>query len=159
MRKYLSRIIPALIVLWVFLYTPVGVVTGSGAPDNVGYLENILLEKQPGREKVILEVSQLPTNIPASLQGDNSLLVRLENLYAPNHLRETIKGKLLNVTDVRAEQKTEQGKPWVYLTIRFRENTPYSVVPEGKKVIVDFNISGVASKLAVHSTGWSFVEE
>ncbi len=148
MRKYLSRLIPALIVLWVFLYTPAGVVTGSGAPDNVGYLENILLEKQPGREKVILEVSQLPTNIPASLQGDNSLLVRLENLYAPNHLRETIKGKLLNVTDVRAEQKTEQGKPWVYLTIRFRENTPYSVVPEGKKVIVDFNISGVASKLA-----------
>ncbi len=147
MRKYLSRIIPVLIVLWVFLYTPAGVVTGSGAPDNVGYLENILLEKQPGREKVILEVSQLPTNIPASLQGDNSLLIRLENLYAPNHLRETIKGNLLNVTDVRAEQKTEQGKPWVYLTIRFRENTPYSVVPEGKKVIVDFNISGVASKL------------
>jgi len=148
MRKYLSRIIPVIIVLWVFLYTPAGVVTGSGAPDNVGYLENILLEKQPGREKVILEVSQLPTNIPASLQGDNSLLVRLENLYAPNHLRETIKGNLLNVTDVRTEQKTEQGKPWVYLTIRFRENTPYSVVPEGKKVIVDFNISGVASKLA-----------
>jgi hypothetical protein len=100
MRKYLSRIIPVLIVLWVFLYTPAGVVTGSGAPDNVGYLENILLEKQPGREKVILEVSQLPTNIPASLQGDNSLLIRLENLYAPNHLRETIKGNLLNVTDV-----------------------------------------------------------
>ena len=147
MRKYLSRIIPVIIILWVFLYTPAGVVTGAGAPDNVGYLENILLEKQPGREKVILEVSQLPTNIPASLQGDNSLLIRLENLYAPNHLRETIKGNLLNVTDVRAEQKTEQGKPWVYLTIRFRENTPYSVVPEGKKVIVDFNISGVASKL------------
>jgi type IV pilus assembly protein PilQ len=92
----------------------------------------------------------LPTNIPASLQGDNSLLIRLENLYAPNHLRETIKGNLLNVTDVRAEQKTEQGKPWVYLTIRFRENTPYSVVPEGKKIIVDFNISGVASRLSAN---------
>lgn len=148
MRKYLSRIIPVFIVLWVFLYTPAGVMTGSGAQDNVGYLENILLEKQPGREKVILEVSQLPANIPASLQGDNSLLIRLENLYLPNHLRETLKGNLLNVTDVRADQKTEKGKPWVYLTIRFRENTPYSVLPEGKKIIVDFNISGLSSKLA-----------
>lgn len=153
MRKYLSRIIPVFIVLWVFLYTPAGVMTGSGAQDNVGYLENILLEKQPGREKVILEVSQLPTNIPASLQGDNSLLIRLENLYLPSHLRETLKGNLLNVTDVRADQKTEKGKPWVYLTIRFRENTPYSIVPEGKKVIVDFNISGVASKLSTSRSG------
>lgn len=153
MRKYLSRIIPVFIVLWVFLYTPAGVMTGSGAQDNVGYLENILLEKQPGREKVILEVSQLPTNIPASLQGDNSLLIRLENLYLPSHLRETLKGNLLNVTDVRADQKTEKGKPWVYLTIRFRENTPYSIVPEGKKVIVDFNISGVASKLSASRSG------
>ncbi|HPH56068.1 MAG TPA: secretin and TonB N-terminal domain-containing protein [Smithellaceae bacterium] len=148
MRKYLSRIIPVFIVLWVFFYTPAGVVTGSGAPDNAGYLEKILLEDQPGREKVILEVSQLPTNIPASLQGDNSLLVRLENLYVPNHLRETLKGNLQNITDVRAEQKTERGKPWVYLTIRFRENTPYSIVPEGNRVIVDFNISGVASKVS-----------
>jgi len=147
MRKYLSRIIPVLIVLWVFLYTPAGVITGSGAEDKVGYLENILFEKTPGREKIILEVSQQPGNIPASLQGDNRLLVRLENLYVPNHLRETLKGNLLNVTDVRAEQKTAQGKPWVYLTIRFKENTPYSIVPEGKRVIVDFNISGVASKL------------
>ncbi|HPC85901.1 MAG TPA: secretin and TonB N-terminal domain-containing protein [Smithellaceae bacterium] len=147
MRKYLSRIIPVLMVLWVFLYTPAGVITGSGAEDKVGYLENILFEKTPGREKIILEVSQQPGNIPASLQGDNRLLVRLENLYVPNHLRETLKGNLLNVTDVRAEQKTAQGKPWVYLTIRFKENTPYSIVPEGKRVIVDFNISGVASKL------------
>lgn len=113
MRKYLSRIIPVVIVLWVFLYTPAGVMTGSGAQDNVGYLENILLEKQPGREKVILEVSQQPANIPASLQGDNSLLIRLENLYLPNHLRETLRGNLLNVIDVRAAQKTENGKPWV----------------------------------------------
>lgn len=127
--------------------------TGSGAPDNVGYLENILLEKQPGREKVILEVSQLPANIPASLQGDNSLLIRLENLYLPNHLRETVKGNLLNVTDVRAAQKTEQGRPWVYLTIRFRENTPYSIVPEGKKVIIDFNIAGVSSRPGANNSG------
>ena len=147
MRKYLSRIIPVVIVLWVFLYTPAGVMTGSGAQDNVGYLENILLEKQPGREKVILEVSQQPANIPASLQGDNSLLIRLENLYLPNHLRETLRGNLLNVIDVRAAQKTENGKPWVYLTIRLKENTPYSVVPEEKKIVVDFNISGLSSKL------------
>ena len=37
MRKYLSRIIPVVIVLWVFLYTPAGVMTGSGAQDNVGW--------------------------------------------------------------------------------------------------------------------------
>ncbi len=153
MRKYLSRMVPVFIVLWVFLYTPAGVVTGSGAPDNAGYLENVLFEKAPGREKVILEVSQLPANIPASLQGDSSLLIRLENLYVPNHLRETLRGNLLNVTDVRAQQKTEQGKPWVYLTIRLKENTPYSIVPEGKKVIIDFNIAGVASRLGANNSG------
>ena len=145
--------VPVFIVLWVFLYTPAGVVTGSGAPDNAGYLENVLFEKAPGREKVILEVSQLPANIPASLQGDSSLLIRLENLYLPNHLRETLRGNLLNVTDVRAQQKTEQGKPWVYLTIRLKENTPYSIVPEGKKVIIDFNIAGVASRLGANNSG------
>jgi type IV pilus assembly protein PilQ len=145
--------VPVFIVLWVFLYTPAGVVTGSGAPDNAGYLENVLFEKAPGREKVILEVSQLPANIPASLQGDSSLLIRLENLYVPNHLRETLRGNLLNVTDVRAQQKTEQGKPWVYLTIRLKENTPYSIVPEGKKVIIDFNIAGVASRLGANNSG------
>ncbi|MCK7504387.1 MAG: hypothetical protein MZV70_10075 [Desulfobacterales bacterium] len=103
MKKYLSKIFPVFIILWIFLYTPVGVTTGSSADQNnvtgaknetanVGYLENILFEKLSGREKVILVVSQQPSIAPTSLQGDNSLLIKLENLYAPDNMREPLGG-------------------------------------------------------------------
>ena len=160
MKKYLSRIIPVLIILWVFLYTPVGVVTGFGADQsnapgaknetaNVGYLENILFERLSGRERVILVVSQHPAIAPPSLQADNSLLIRLENLYAPDNLREPLRGiQSINVTGVRTEQRTAQGKPSVYLKINLKESTPYSIRPEGNKIIIDFNISALEAKLA-----------
>jgi type IV pilus assembly protein PilQ len=115
MKKYLSKIIPVFIILWIFLYMPVGVVTGlradqnnaTGAKNetaNVGYLENILFEKLSGRERVSLVVSQQPLIAPPSLQLDNSLLIRLENLFAPDNMREIRGvGQLLNVTGVQAQ--------------------------------------------------------
>jgi len=71
MKKYLSKIIPVFIILWIFLYAPGGVVkdlradqdNASGFKNetaNVGYLENILFEKLSGRERVRLVVSQQP---------------------------------------------------------------------------------------------------
>ena len=163
MKKYLSKIFPVFIILWIFLYTPVGVTTGSSADQNnvtgaknetanVGYLENILFEKLSGREKVILVVSQQPSIAPTSLQGDNSLLIKLENLYAPDNMREPLGGgQLLNVTDVRAQQRTTEGTQWVYLKISLKENVPYSIRPEGKTIVIDFNISSIEAKLSAHN--------
>jgi type IV pilus assembly protein PilQ len=164
MKKYLSKIIPVLIILWVVLY---GVVTGVGADQhkapgvknetaNVGYLENILFERLSGREKVILVVSQQPVIAPPSLQADNSLLIRLENLYAPDNMREPLRGmQSLNVTGVSTERRTAQGKSWVYLKINLKENTPYSIRPEGNKVIIDFNVSALEAKSAADRSGQS----
>jgi len=161
MKKYLSKIIPVFIILWIFLYTPVGVVTGlradqnnaTGAKNetaNVGYLENILFEKLSGRERVRLVVSQQPLIAPPSIQSDNSLLIRLENLFAPDNMRETLGGgQLRNVTDVRVQQRTSEGKQWVNLKINLKENVPYSIRQEGKIVVIDFNISSVEAKLSV----------
>ncbi|MDP2855356.1 MAG: secretin and TonB N-terminal domain-containing protein [Smithellaceae bacterium] len=160
MKKYLSKIIPVFIILWIFLYTPVGVVTGlradqnnaTGAKNetaNVGYLENILFEKFSGRERVRLVVSQQPLIAPPSIQSDNSLLIRLENLFAPDNMRETLGvGRLLNVTGVQVQQRTSEGKQWVNLRISLKDNVPYSIRQEGKVVVIDFNISSGEAKLS-----------
>ncbi len=163
MKKYLSKIFPVFIILWVFLYTPVGVTTGSSADQNnatgaknetanVGYLENILFEKLSGRERIILVVSQQPSIAPTSQQEDNSLLIKLENLYAPDNMREPLGGaQLVNVTDVQAEQRSTEGTQWVYLKVSLKENVPYSIRPEGKTIVIDFNISSIEEKLSAQN--------
>ena len=160
MKKYLSKIIPIFIILWIFLYTPAGVATGLRADQNnvigaknetanVGYLENILFEKSSGRERVRLVVSQQPLIAPPSIQADNSLLIRLENLFAPDNIRKTLGGgQLLNLTDVEVQQRVSEGKQWVHLKINLKENVPYSIRQEGKIVVIDFNISSVEAKLS-----------
>ena len=163
MKKYLSKIIPVFIILWVFLYTPAGLITDlSAAQDNnpgaksetanVGYLENILFEKLSGRERVNLVVSRQPSIAPTSIQGDNSLLISLENLYAPDNMRDTLAWKQsLNVTDVQVQQRTSEGKQWINLKINLKEIVPYSIRQEGKIVVIDFNISSVEAKLNANS--------
>ncbi len=160
MKKYLSKIIPIFIILWIFLYTPAGVATGLRADQNnvigaknetanVGYLENILFEKSSGRERVRLVVSQQPLIAPPSIQADNSLLIRLENLFAPDNIRKTLGGgQLLNLTDVEVQQRVSEGKQWVHLKINLKENVPYSIRQEGKIVVIDFNISSIEAKLS-----------
>ncbi|MHB8139267.1 MAG: secretin and TonB N-terminal domain-containing protein [Smithellaceae bacterium] len=159
MKKYLSKIIPAFIVVSAFLFIPAGVITDLNAAQNkdsgvksemanVGYLENILFEKFSGRERVSLVVSQQPVIAPPSIQGYNTLMIKLENLFAPDHMRNTLgEGLLLNVTGVSAQQQTLGGKQWVNLRIKLKEKVPYSIRQEGKIVIIDFNISNVEVKL------------
>lgn len=159
MKKYLSKIIPVFIILWIFLYTPAGVMTGSTADQNnvagvknetvnVGYLENVLFEKMSGRERLNMAVSQQPLIAPPALQQDGSLLISLENMFAPDNLRGTLgRGQLLNLNDVRVQQRTSDGKQWVDLKINLKETVPYSIRQEGKVVLVDFNTSGIETKL------------
>jgi len=154
MKKYFSKIIPAFIILWIFLYAPAGFAQDQnpGAKieaASVGYLENVLLEKFSGRERVSLVVSRQPVVAPPSIQSDNSLLIRLENMFAPDNMRDTLgAGQLLNVTGVRAQQQAAEGKQWINLTINLKENVPYSIRQEGKLVVIDFNISSIEDKLS-----------
>jgi type IV pilus assembly protein PilQ len=162
MKKYLSKIIPVLIIFWIFLYAPVGVITdlyadqhmNPGAKSetaNVGYLENVLFDKLSGRERVRLVVSQQPSIAPTSIQGDNSLLISLENLYAPDNMREIQTWKqAVNVTDVQLQQRSSEGKQWINLKINLKEMVPYSIRQEGKIVVIDFNISSVEEKLSAN---------
>ena len=71
MKKSLSRIIPVFIVFWIFVYNP-GISPSAenadqrNTPDKknetavakAGYLENVLFEKLPGKERIHLVVSQ-----------------------------------------------------------------------------------------------------
>src|SRR5512145_67376 len=107
MKNYLSKIIPVFIILWIFLCGP-GMVADSSADQkkgagvkkestNVGYLENVLFDKSKGRERVSLIVSEQPLLAPPSIQADNSLLIKLENLFVPDSMRHVLgKGQLLN---------------------------------------------------------------
>ncbi len=83
MKKYLSKVIPAFIIISMFLFLPAGVITNLNADENndsgVGYLENILFEKLSGRERISLVVSQQPQVAPPSIQSDGNLLIRLDN--------------------------------------------------------------------------------
>lgn len=158
MKNYLSKIIPVFIILWIFLCGP-GMVADSSADQkkgagvkkestNVGYLENVLFEKSKGRERVSLIVSEQPLLAPPSIQADNSLLIKLENLFVPDSMRHVLgKGQLLNVTGIKAQQQTVGGKQWVNLTVYLKESVPYSIRQEGKTVLIDFNISGMEAKL------------
>jgi type IV pilus assembly protein PilQ len=156
MKNYLSKIIPVFIILWIFLCGPgmVDQVSADQKKDagiknaSVGYLEKVLFEKMKGRERVSLMVSEQPLLAPPSLQADNSLVIKLENLFAPESMRQMMgKGELLNVTGVKAQQQTVGGKQWVYLTIYLKESVPYSIRQDGKAVLIDFNISGMEAKL------------
>ena len=146
MKKYLSRIVPVFLMLWVFLCVHSLLLTEAPAQQdrNIGYLENVLFEKFPGRERVSLVVSEQPRLGTPTIQADNSLFIKMENLFAPENMRDNVgEGQLLNVIGVRAQQQTGAGKQWVNLRIGLKEKVPYSIRQDGKLVIVDFNISTI----------------
>ena len=150
MKKYLSKIVPVFLILWAPLFALFLLQTEAVAQQdrNIGYLENVLFEKFAGRERVSLVVSEQPSLGTPVFQADNSLLIRMENLFAPENMRDNVgEGQLLNVIGVRAQQQTGAGKRWVNLRIGLKEKVPYSIRQDGKLVIVDFNISTVEEKL------------
>lgn len=164
MKKYLSRIIPVFIVLCVFVYNPgispsVENTDQRNTPDQknmtadtkVGYLENVLFEKLPGKERINLVVSQQPV-INVSTQTDGSLLIKLENMFAPDSLRGSLgDGELVNVVRVQPRQQLFDGKQFIYLTVYLKENVPYAIRQEGKNIFIDFYISSLGEKKPVDS--------
>jgi type IV pilus assembly protein PilQ len=165
MKKSLSRIIPVFIVLWIFVYNP-GISLpaenadqrntqdkkSETAADKAGYLENVLFEKLPGKERIHLVVSEQPV-INVSTQADGSLLVKLENMSAPDNLRGSLgEGALVNIVRVQPMQQLLDGKQFIYLTIDLKENVPYAIRQEEKNIFIDFNVSSLVEKKPVESS-------
>ncbi len=164
MKKYLSRIIAVLIVFWIFMYNPVisrsaETADQNNAPDTksetvetkVGYLENVLFEKLAGKERINLVVSQQPV-INVSTKSDGSLMVKLENMFAPDNLRGSLgEGELVNIIRVQPLQQLSDGKQFIYLTIELKKNVPYAIRQEGKNIFIDFNVSSLVEKKPVES--------
>ncbi|MBP7232218.1 MAG: hypothetical protein KBA28_09825, partial [Syntrophaceae bacterium] len=144
------QIIFAFLLLFVFLHAPVGPVAQCHAQQaNTGYLENVLFESMSGRERVSLIVSAQPVIAPPSLQADNSLLIKMEDMFVPENLRDILgKGQMKNIIDVKASQRTVSGKQWIYLKINLRERVPYTIQQEGNAVVIDFNVSGAGAQLS-----------
>lgn len=164
MKKYLSRIITVFIVLWIFVYSP-GIATPAEnadqikSPDKksqiaeikVGYLENVLFGKFSGKERINLIVSQQPV-INVSTSADGSLVVKLENMFAPENLRAPLgEGELANIVRVLPQQQLVDGKQFVYLNIDLKKNVPYAIRQEGKNIFIDFNTASLGVKKPVDS--------
>ena len=99
MKKYLSKIFLVFIILiWIFTYISGISLSAETADnnkvpennteavvDNAGHLENILLAKLPGKERIQLVVSQQPViDVKSKINGN--FLIKLENMMVPESL-------------------------------------------------------------------------
>ena len=165
MKKYLSKIFPVfMIVIWIFTYIPgislaAETTDKNKAPedkteavvDNVGHLENVLLAKLPGKERIQLVVSQQPViDVKSKING--SFLIKLENMSVPESLCRSLgEGELNNITSVTPSQQLIKGKQFVYLTIDIKKIVPYAIRQEGQNLFIDFNVSSLVEKKAHYS--------
>ncbi|HLA27631.1 MAG TPA: type IV pilus secretin PilQ [Syntrophales bacterium] len=135
----------------VYLWAADPVKSDSPAPQalNVGYLENIALENpMPGKERITIRVSLL-SGATVEYQAGNSLLVKLDNMFVPQDFRRPLgEGTLDNILRVLPAQRMLEGKQWAYVTIDLRERVPHSVRQDGRDVLIDFNVAGLAGKTA-----------
>jgi type IV pilus assembly protein PilQ len=110
-----------------------------------GYLETVTFEKLQGKERVTLTVSR-QSGVTVENQPDNTVLVRLENLFVPEGLRRPLgDAALANVIRVTPVQKSADGRSSVLATIELKKKVPYSVRQEGLNVLIDFNVTSLAS--------------
>ncbi len=162
MKKYSSNIFVVLIItLWVFICIPAAVAAAAdqGKAKNVvaetGYLENVILEKLPGKERIELVVSVQPA-VSVESQTDGTLLVKLEDMFVPENLRRTFGENVLNnIAQVTPVQQSLEGKQWVYLTVNIKEAVPYAVKQEGKIIYIDFNVSTLSENKTLVSAASS----
>lgn len=161
MKKYLSGIIIVTVIMaWIFSY-----MTGhsfaavedsqsaQGRTETVasatGTLENILLAKLPGKERILLVVSRQPVvNVQSRINGN--YLIKLEDMVAPDRLYRSLgEGELSNIINVVPKRHVENGKNWVYLEIAAAKVVPYSIRQEGQNVLIDFNVSSLEARKPV----------
>ncbi len=141
------------LVFVVAILMPAGIPAAWGAPPAAqetsapmaGYLENVTFEKLPGKERVTLAVSK-QSGVTIEHQPGDAVVVRLENLFVPEGLRRPLgDGALANVVRVTPTQKLVDGRSWVLATIELKRKVPYSIRQEGMNVLIDFNVTSLAS--------------
>jgi type IV pilus assembly protein PilQ len=164
MKKYLPKIFLVFIIIGTFTYISgyslaAETADKNKAPenkteavlDNAGQLENVLLAKLPGKERIQLVVSQQPV-IDVKSKVNGSFLIKLENMSVPESLcRSFGEGELNNVISVTPSQQLIKGKQWVYLTIDIKKIVPYAIRQEGQNLFIDFNVSSLVEKKARYS--------
>lgn len=164
MKKRLLNIFSAItIIFWIlsFVSTVMAApadqdkVNANTVVSETGYVENVLLEKLPGKERVSLIVSMQPI-VSAVSQTDGSLLVKLENMFVPENLRHSFTDNTLNnISQVTPVQQSIEGKQWAYLTVNIKEAVPYAIKQEGNIIYIDFNVSSLPEKKISSSTATS----
>ena len=118
----------------------------TSAP-TAGYLENVTFEKLPGKERVSLAVSK-QSGVSVESQTGNSVVLRMENLFVPEGLRRPLgEGALANLVRVTPLQRSAEGRSWVLATVELKQKVPFSVRQEGMNVLVDFNVTTLASAM------------
>lgn len=122
---------------------------GTGAVEEqiaAAYLQDIAFEKLPGKERVILTFSR-ESGAMIESKNSQSVVAIMANTYIPEDLRQALgEGKLDNLYRISASQKDKDGQPWGYVTMDLRERVPYMVRKEGPKILIDFNVTGLAGK-------------
>lgn len=160
MKKYLSKtFLVFTITIWIFTYIA-GVSSALETTDknkssedksaavvaNVGNLENVLLEKLSGKERIHLVVSQKPV-IDMRSKNNGSYLIKLENMTVPESLcRPLGEGELNNIISVTPSQQLIKGKRWVYLTVDIKKIVPFAIRQDGQNLFIDFNIASLLYK-------------
>ncbi|MFA5321533.1 MAG: secretin and TonB N-terminal domain-containing protein [Smithella sp.] len=157
MKKHLSKIFIALIIIsWIFVYITENSFaavaddksSASVATAQSGTLENVLLAKLPGKERVHLVVSKQPL-IDVKNKINGSYLIKLEDMVMPDNLcRPLGEGELNNIISVVPSRQLIDGKNWVYLNVFINKVVPYSIRQEGQNILIDFNVSGLELKKA-----------
>ncbi len=111
-----------------------------------GYLENIILDRINGKERLTIVLSK-QSSVAVEAIGGNDLLVKMTKVFVPEELKRTLgEGKLSNIVSVVPSQKTLDGEQWALITIALRERVPYKVNQEGQNVLIDFDVRGLAVK-------------
>ncbi len=132
--------------------------TGFVQDVNVGYIESISFSRPPGRERVVIALSNRTLlsfpKLPLLAVEDRALsvLVKMEDMFVPEHLRrpqgENVPG---NIVRVAPHQVSLDGKQFVHLVVDLKERVPYAVRREGGNIILDFNVVSLMDKEATTS--------
>jgi type IV pilus assembly protein PilQ len=130
-------------VLWGAASDPVPEETAKVKQTETGYLENILFEKHPGKERVVLMLSR-QSGAAAVDQGGKIVTVKMDNLFIPKDFRRAMgEGTLDNLIRVLPAQQTIEGRPQAVIGMELRNRVPYSVRQDGHHVVVDFNVAAL----------------
>jgi type IV pilus assembly protein PilQ len=111
------------------------------------YLQDIAFEKLPGKERVVLTFSKA-SGVMLESRTSHSVVAIMANTYIPEDFRRTLgDGKLDNVYKISVSQQDKDGQPWGYVTMEMKERVPYMVRKEGAKILIDFNVTGLAGEV------------